>query len=210
MLSASAIQIVLQSYEITASDARCSQIATYVELLLKWNSRISLTSIEDPEEIVRQHFAESILGTKIAGPLESRLADVGTGAGFPGLALKLYVPSLTVTLIEANAKKCAFLGEVVRTLGLEGVEILRARFEDVRRPNAPFDMVASRALGDISAFLAWGVTVLDTRGRAMLWLGPEGVAEARSLTTDWSWRESYAIPGTKRRLILVGSLRDRG
>jgi 16S rRNA (guanine527-N7)-methyltransferase len=210
MLSATAIQKILNSYEVTVSETKAAQIATYSELLLKWNKRISLTSIEDPEEIVRQHFAESILGTKVAGSLDGRLADVGTGAGFPGLALKIYVPSLSVTLIESNAKKCAFLGEAVRSLGLESVEVLRSRFEDVRLPAAPFDMVTSRALGDIPAFLAWGATVVGGNGRVMLWVGPDGVKEALAYYGTWTWHQPYRLPRTERRFILVGSLKERG
>ena len=111
-LSTQQIQSVLQSFELAASDPFCQQIRTYIELLLRWNRRISLTAIESPEEIVRSHFAESLLATKAVPNLHGRLADVGTGAGFPGLPLRMYIPDLQLTLIEPNAKKCAFLAEV--------------------------------------------------------------------------------------------------
>ena len=209
MLSPTAIQKILNSYQIAVPGTVATQIAAYSELLFKWNRRISLTSIVDPEEIVRQHFAESILGALIARKFEGRLADVGTGAGFPGLALKIYVPSLSVTLIESNAKKCAFLGEVVRSLRLESVEVLRSRFEDVRRPDTPFDTVTSRALGDIPAFLDWAAKAVGTSGRVMLWVGPEGVKDGLA-DENWTWHDPYQIPRTKRRFILVGSLKERG
>jgi len=204
MLPVGEIQRILKSYELDASISLAEKISAYVELILAWNRRISLTSIKDPKEIVQYHFVESFLGANIAGPLEGRLADVGTGAGFPGLALKLYVPSVVVTLIEPNAKKCAFLGEVVRKLDLQGVEICRSRFEDFA-VEAKFDAISSRALGNLAEFLSWGAKATKSGGKALLWLGAEGVEEAQVAGTEWQWREPYAIPETRRRFILIGT-----
>lgn len=163
-----------------------------------------MTSVEEPAEIVRYHFAESFLGAKVAGIREGRLADLGTGAGFPGLALKLYVPTLKVTLIESNAKKCAFLAEIVRMLELADVEIIRSRFEEIE-PTGKFDFVASRAIGEIPEFLAWAARSARAEGKAILWVGPEGVQKAISATENWIWGSPQPIPLTKRRFILVGT-----
>jgi len=198
------IQIVLQSFEIAAADPLCEQIRTYIDLLLRWNRRISLTAIESPEEIVRTHFTESLLATKAVPDLHGRLADVGTGAGFPGLPLRMYIPDLHLTLIEPNAKKCAFLAEIVRALDLKAVDIIQRRYEDVRKPDPPFDIVTARALGQFQEFAEWAESVLAPDGRVMVWTGPDGKSELER-KKSWRWHPPNVIPGSKHRLIVLGS-----
>ena len=204
MLSTSTIRGILGTYKLANEKPLCQQISAYIDLLLKWNRKISLTSVEEPTEIVRYHFAESFLGAKVAGIREGRLADVGTGAGFPGLAFKLYVPALKVTLIESNVKKCAFLAEIVRVLELADVEIIRSRFEEIQLLGE-IDFVATRAIGEIQEFLAWAARSTRAEGKAILWVGPEGVQKAISATENWVWGAPQPIPLTKRRFILVGT-----
>lgn len=206
MLSISTVREILQSYRLAHSEPLCSAVSLYTDLLLTWNRRVSLTSVEDPEEIVRYHFAESFLGARVAGIADGRLADVGTGAGFPGLALKLYVPALKVTLIESNAKKCAFLGEAARMLGLVGLEIIRSRFEQLNL-REEFNFVASRALGEIPELLSWATRALAPAGKVVLWLGPEGLEQALTKSDNWKWGSPQPIPRTKRRFIIVGARR---
>ena len=203
-LPAKNIRDVFKSFDLVASEAVCEQFTVYLKLLLRWNQRISLTSIDSPNEIVRTHFAESLLVTKAGIEICGRLADVGTGAGFPGFPLKIYVPELDLTLIEPNAKKCAFLAEVSRTLGLTGVNIVQKHYEDVRRPEPPFDFVTARALGQFSEFVEWADTVLGTGGHVMVWTGPDGRVELER-KRRWKWLDSYVIPQSKHRLIVVGS-----
>ncbi len=198
------IRAILQSFDLAVSDSLCEQIRVYIELLLRWNRRISLTAIESPEEIVRTHFAESLLATKAVPDLHGRLADVGTGAGFPGLPLRMYIPDLHLTLIEPNAKKCAFLAEVIRALDLKAVEIIQRRYEDVRTPDPPFDIVTARALGQFQEFADWAESVLAPNGRVMVWTGPDGKSELER-KKSWNWHLPYMIPGSKHRLIVVGS-----
>ncbi len=203
-LSTGQIRAILQSFELAASDPLCEQIRAYIDLLLRWNRRMSLTSIESPEEIVRTHFAESLLATKADTELHGRLADVGTGAGFPGLPLRIYIPNLQLTLIEPNAKKCAFLAEVVRALELKNVEIIQRRYEDVRTPDPPFDVVTARALGQFQEFADWAESVLAPNGTVMVWTGPDGKSEL-ARKKSWKWHAPYVIPGSKHRLIVIGS-----
>ena len=128
-LSDGKIAAALAPYGVAPSRDLCSAIRDYTVLLLRWNQRIGLTAIKDPASILARHFGESLFAAS-AVPLRSRrLVDVGSGAGFPGLALKLVLPETEVTLIEANAKKAAFLAEVIRTLRLRGVRLLRERTE---------------------------------------------------------------------------------
>src|ERR1700739_1060585 len=93
------------------TNSQLASLAKYLELLKKWNQTIPLTSIEDDREIVARHFGESIFAASSLSLGRGRLADVGSGAGFPGLPLKIVFPELHVTLVEPNIKKCAFLRE---------------------------------------------------------------------------------------------------
>ena len=204
MLSLVAVGEILQSYNLDAPDLLCEQIRSYIALLLKWNKRISLTSVEEPAEIVRYHFAESFLAVKAYRSLDGRLADVGSGAGFPGIALKMYVPQLDVSLIESNSKKCVFLAEVIRSLELPKISVIHSRYQDMISPKSSFNLMSARALGEISAFLGWAAGAILSGGRVLLWLGTQGVDEA-SAAPNWKWKSPFAIPRTKGRFILVGS-----
>ncbi len=208
MIATKAIRSEFKRYDLSVTDEACEGVRVYIELLLRWNRKISLTSIEDPDEILRLHFGESFLAAKIYDFRDGRLADVGSGAGFPGLALKIYAPKLQVTLIEANSKKCAFLAEVVRALNLPSVEIFRGRFQDYQSAAASFDFIASRALGQFADFLSWSRSALAPKGRVILWLSTAGASEVRSASSKWDWSEPYQIPGSKSRLILAGAPRS--
>lgn len=202
------IRAVLESFQLSITDQFCEQIRVYIDLLLRWNRRISLTSITAPEEIVRTHFAESLLATKTVVKIHGRLADVGTGAGFPGIPLKMFLPSLRLTVIEPNAKKCAFLAEVLRMLELKDVEITQKRYDDVRRPDAPFDIVTARALGQFFEFAEWAESVLAPGGHIMIWTGPDGRLELERRKSV-KWLAPFVIPQTKHRLIVIGEPRPQ-
>jgi len=110
------------AYHLALSPAQLRQVETYLDLLLRWNRRVNLTAIRDPRRIIRELFAESMyLGTVL--PLSGRLLDIGSGAGFPGLALKILQPHLAVTLVESNQRKCTFLEEAASVLQLSDVEV---------------------------------------------------------------------------------------
>src|ERR1051325_9484805 len=150
-----AIQRALAEFQLTATEHQVLQIQQYTELLLRWNEKVNLTAIRDPLEVLYRHFCESMYGA-VAMPLEQcRLADVGSGAGFPGLPMKILRPELDLVLIESNIKKATFLTEVVRELGLTGVRVLVRRFEELSEEVAPLDVVCSRAVGDFEPFLEW-------------------------------------------------------
>jgi 16S rRNA (guanine527-N7)-methyltransferase len=204
MLSAAVVSSILQSYSLQTSTALAQQVLEYTKLLLSWNRKISLTAIQNPEEIVRFHFAESMLGAKLAGLHDGRLADVGSGPGFPGLAIKLYSPEVVLTLIDSNAKKCAFLSEVARKLGLAGVEVLHSTYQELQI-SKPFDAVTARALGELSTLIDWARYALVSDGKLMLWLGQNGVREATATAPGWRWQPPHPIPGSDRRFILVGN-----
>ena len=193
----------LSTFGIAPSGEQITMIREYVLLLLKWNQSISLTTVTDPEEIISRHFGESMFANKLL-PMEScRLADVGTGAGFPGLPLKILSPSLELVLIESNKKKYAFLSEVVRTLGLKGVEVIPDRFEQIRPENFRIDFISARALGDFKELFRWSAQALKPGGRILLWVGAEDATRLAS-NPSWIWEPATRIPDSQRRYILMG------
>src|SRR6266851_5084734 len=120
--SVAVIRRALEEFKLPAYDEQILQIQQYIKILLAWNDKVNLTAIRDPLEILYRHFCESMFAG-ISVPIErGRLADVGSGGGFPGLPLKILRPGLQVFLIESNLKKATFLAEVIRELGLKGAQ----------------------------------------------------------------------------------------
>ena len=196
------IRSILSLYGFAPTVDFLERVRIYVNLLARWNSRVSLTTISELPEVARVHFGESLFATT-AVPFSGRLADVGSGAGFPGLPLAMALPNLDVTLIESNHKKAAFLSEVVRELMLSNVIVRREHSENMN-PEDKFDFITGRAIGAYSTFLKWAKErLVDPRSRVLLWLGTNEVDEVSKLG-DWHW-ESLKIPRTDRRYIVVGS-----
>ena len=185
------------------ADPQLAKIAAYLKLLKKWNQTVPLTSIEDDSEVVARHFGESFFVRRFLDLESGRLADVGSGAGFPGLPLKIVFPSLRVTLIEPNLKKCAFLREVKEVLSLESVEIARSTYENLDSRPESFDFIASRALGGYRRLLQWSRQALSPGGHVILWLGFDDSTSISRLE-GWRWQLPVNIPESKRRVLLFG------
>jgi len=185
--------------------AQLTCIARYLAMLKKWNKNIPLTAIEDGTEIVAQHFGESIFAGSVLPMGRGRLADVGSGAGFPGIPLKIAYPELHVTLIEPNVKKCAFLREVHTALGLSDVDVIRSRYEDFGAAPGKFDFICSRALGGYKRLLQWSKGVLKDEGNIVLWLGIDD-SNLIARTKGWAWNLPTKIPESRRRVILTARL----
>lgn len=122
----------------------------YLSELKKWNKAYNLTSIENEREIVIKHFIDSLLYLSFIPDKPLTIADVGTGAGFPGVPIAIVMPFLNITLIEPSWKKCAFLKNIKRTLKLENIKVEKSKAEEIQ---AEFDIVLSRALWNIGDFI---------------------------------------------------------
>jgi 16S rRNA (guanine527-N7)-methyltransferase len=193
----------LRPYGLTPTAEFCEKTRAYIELLLRWNRRISLTAVTNPSQILRFHFGESLFAISAAGIRDGRLADVGSGAGFPGVPLAMALPALDVTLIESNVKRAAFLSELHRQLKLDRVHIYHGRADTLKR-EALFDVVAARAVGRYADLLEWAKMRLTAGGRVVLWLGEQQVENVR-MSATWHWQNPVPIPGTRNRFIVVGS-----
>jgi 16S rRNA (guanine527-N7)-methyltransferase len=199
------IERCLEDYGIEAASDMCSKIQTYISLLLRWNQKISLTTVTYPLEIVRFHFGESMFAASAVPIGNGRLADVGSGAGFPGLPLKIARPQISLMLIESNFKKCAFLGEVVRALELDNVEVIPGRMESVIQGPQKMDFITERAVGQIDKVLRIGEEHLSSTGKVIMWVGENDASDAMDKNPSWKWREPARIPMSERRVLLVGS-----
>jgi 16S rRNA (guanine527-N7)-methyltransferase len=202
--SAAVIRRALGEFKLPAYDNQVLQIQQYIGILLAWNEKINLTAIRDPLEILYRHICESMYAS-VAVPVENgRLADVGSGGGFPGLPLKIIRPDLRVFLIESSIKKVTFLAEVTRELGLKDVQVLARRYEELGEEIAPLDYVCSRALGEFPAFLDWAKAEQIAAKRVILWIGARDLPEIQKIRT-WDWSEPIRVPHSLRRLLLVGT-----
>ena len=199
------IKSVLQEYGVVADQALCWNIRTYTSLLLRWNRRVALTAVTDPMKILRFHFGESLFAASAVPIEDGRLADIGSGAGFPGLPLRMMRSDLKVVLIEPNSKKATFLSEIIRQLDLDHVSVFRGRMEDIRAEEPVFDLVTARAVGRHRDLLVWSRAHLRD-GKLVLWLGEED-ASIISRLSGWTWTSPLRIPGSIGRYILVGSPR---
>jgi 16S rRNA (guanine527-N7)-methyltransferase len=203
-VSEETIRRALGEFQISLDDKQVLLIQKYIRILLHWNEKLNLTAIRDPLEILHRHFCESMYGA-IAVPVKfGRLADIGSGAGFPGIPLKLLQPEMELFLVESNIKKGTFLAEVVRELELANARVLISRYEELSEELAPLDYVSSRALGEFGPFLEWAASERLSAGRTLLWIGGRDLDEARK-SPFWDWQEPIPVPQSLRRYLLVGT-----
>ena len=143
-----------QALGITLSDEQIEQFLIYYEMLVEWNQVMNLTAITEYDDVMKKHFVDSISLIKAYDiSKKSKVIDVGTGAGFPGLALKIAYPSLQVTLLDSLNKRIQFLNAVIERLGLVGVDTVHGRAEDFAKPGKlreKYDLCVSRAVANLS------------------------------------------------------------
>jgi 16S rRNA (guanine527-N7)-methyltransferase len=186
------------------TDFQVSAVGTYIDLLLKWNAKLSLTAIRNSEEIVTRHFGESLFAARQlfpAGDSNEFVIDVGSGAGFPGLPLKLCSPNLELTLIESNQRKATFLREVIRALDLKSTAVLSQRAESV---SLRADLVMFRAVERFERILAVALGLVKPGGRIALLISEAQVAGAQSALRTVPWHKPIPIPLTRNGRLLIG------
>jgi 16S rRNA (guanine527-N7)-methyltransferase len=207
-LSADVIRKALREFQLQATPEQVIAIQRYMTMLLAWNEKVNLTAIRDPVEVLYRHFCESMYAAVAIPSLTGRLADAGSGAGFPGLALKIARPELQIFLIESSVKKATFLAEVVRELELTDARVLVSRYEELGEEIAPIDFVCSRALGEFVKFLGWAHSERVSANQAILWVGGRDMEEIRRIE-GWSWKEPIPIPHSLQRFLLIGNRHDQ-
>jgi 16S rRNA (guanine527-N7)-methyltransferase len=203
------------------SPTQLDQVSTYLDLLLRWNARMNLTSIRDPQQIITRHFGESFfLARALQLPITNhqlQILDLGSGAGFPGIPLKIACPGVTITLVEAQQRKATFLREVIRALHLD-MEVKNVRAEIL--PPATADIVTLRAVEKFDSILPLAARLVRRQpspaggpeaspgevegsmqsGLALL-ISNSQVPRAHELLPKWRFRPGISIPNSQNRVI---------
>jgi 16S rRNA (guanine527-N7)-methyltransferase len=207
-MDAARLAELLHPFIASLTPDQLAAISNYLDLLLRWNAHTNLTAIREPEEIVTRHFGESLFAAAQLLPksdVRMHAIDVGSGAGFPGLPLKIYAPGLHLTLIESQQKKATFLKEVVRTLHLDKVDVFTGRAQDCP---AHADLVTLRAVERFEIVLPAAASLLryscEPPSRLALLIGSEQVELAHVLLPAMQWQAPIPIPQSTARVVLVG------
>ncbi|MGA8490968.1 MAG: 16S rRNA (guanine(527)-N(7))-methyltransferase RsmG [Terriglobales bacterium] len=194
---------------LTANDLQ--DISTYIDVLLRWNAHINLTAIRNQEEIATRHFGESLFAARHLFPARlcrrerprsCSLIDVGSGAGFPGLPIKIWAPDIDLTLIESNQKKATFLREVTRKLTLTDVNVFPGRAADY--PNTPAETVTLRAVERFDAAVPIAAHLVAPAGRLALLIGQAQLARSRELASNFAWKFAIPVPLSANRVLAIG------
>jgi len=195
---------------LSLSERQIEQLATHFDLLVHWNRKINLTSIRRPEDIAVRHFEESLFLVKLLKPETGLLVDVGSGAGFPGLPVRIACPAMTAVLLEPTTKKVAFLKEVIRSCELRGIEARAERLEQAVRGDLAgrASLVTLRAVALTPELLGDLKRLLAPDGRLALFLG-EKDALALTASPEMRWESPAPIPHSERRVVLVGRSAER-
>ena len=155
----------LLKLNIEINDIQLEKLEKYYEILERENKLYNLTSITEKDTVFLKHFYDSLTIVKIIDLNEQSLCDLGTGAGFPGMVLKIIFPNLKVTLIDATLKKCNFLEKVIKELSLENINVINERVEEyAKKEREKYDIVTARAVAPLKHLLEYGVPLLKVNG----------------------------------------------
>ena len=156
----------LKKINIELTTDQLKQLERYYELLVEWNEKINLTAITKKEDVYLKHFYDSLTMNKIVDLSKvETMCDIGTGAGFPGLVIKIAFPNIKMTLVDALEKRIKFLNEVIKELGLTNIETVHARSEEYAKVNRnKFDVTTARAVAHLSVLLEYAIPMTKING----------------------------------------------
>ena len=203
----------MQTYdEITDNPERAAAFNRYAEMLRERNEKINLTAITEPEEVKVKHFLDSCSAAELL-PEGASVLDIGSGAGFPGLPLKIVRPDLTVTLLDSVNKKVAFVSDVVAELKLSGVTAVHARIEDFPH-KGEYDAVVSRAVAELSTLAEYALPFVKIGGAFIAYKSEKAESEAEAAASAITLlggrireiREAFVAAGLTRKLIIIDKI----
>ncbi len=195
---------------IALTEEHIGQLRCYLDTLLLWNRKVSLVSQTDPGTIIAKHLADSVFAATICNARE-RLADLGSGAGFPGLPIAILRPKATVWVIESRAKRASFLSEAIRSASLTNAQLYHGRIETAAaslRHHGRYTLVISRALSALPEFLALARPLLHSNGRAVAMKSARYESELAAAHRQESALRiadviPYVLPDNSERVLLV-------
>lgn len=168
----------VKQLKVDLTEEKLEKLNKFYNLLIEWNKKINLTRIEEEEEVYLKHFYDSLTIAKVVDLSEIKtLCDIGTGAGFPGIVLKIFYPNLKITLIDSLQKRVNYLNEIIKDLGLDNIEAIHVRGEDYK---GQYDVVTSRAVANIEKLLGYTMHLVSPTG---IFIAMKGDIE-KELTPD--------------------------
>jgi len=181
------------------SQAQLQQLSDYLDLLLHWNAKTNLTAVREPEEIVTRHFGESLfLARVVSREAPATAIDVGSGAGFPGIPLKIYSPQIAVTLVESQNKKATFLKEAIRKCTLIDIDVFAGRAEDSK---LKADLVTLRAVEKFGNAVPVAAGLAKPEGSLALLIGAGQADSAKRLLPGFT-TDALPVPSSRERILL--------
>lgn len=205
--------------DILFNDEQLNKFYNYMNLLLEWNEKINLTAITNPEEIVLKHFIDSLTINKYIEK-NKNIVDVGTGAGFPGIPLKIYRPDVKITLVDSLNKRIIFLNEVIDNLKLNDIYTVHSRIEDFgkdKKYREKFDYVTARAVANLSVLSEYLIPITKVNGKCICMKGSEieeEVDNSRNAINILGGKiekiEKFYLPNTdiSRNLVIINKIRN--
>lgn len=155
----------LNKIGVILSEHQLNQLDKYYNMLVEYNKNVNLTTITEYNQVLLKHFYDSLTLTKAIELTNQKICDIGTGAGFPGIVLKIAYPNLEITLVESLTKRCVFLNEVIKELGLEDIKVVNQRAEEFSHNNIEyFDIITSRAVAKLNILLELSIKSLKIGG----------------------------------------------
>ena len=168
----------VKQLNVDLTEEKLEKLNKFYNLLIEWNKKINLTRIEEEEEVYLKHFYDSLAIAKAVDLSEIKtLCDIGTGAGFPGIVLKIFYPNLKITLIDSLKKRVNYLNEIIKDLGIDNIEAIHVRGEDYK---GQYDVVTSRAVANIEKLLGYTMHLVSPTG---IFIAMKGDIE-KELTPD--------------------------
>lgn len=155
----------LNKIGIILSEYQLNQLDKYYNMLVEYNKNVNLTAITEYNQVLLKHFYDSLTITKVIELTNQKVCDIGTGAGFPGIVLKIAYPNLEITLVESLTKRCVFLNEVIKELDLKNIKVVNQRAEEFSQNNIEyFDIITSRAVAKLNILLELSIKSLKIGG----------------------------------------------
>ena len=188
------------------------KLQKFYKLLIEWNQKINLTRITDEQEVYEKHFYDSLTLSKVVSLEEEKtLLDIGTGAGFPGIVLKICYPNLKITLIDSLLKRVNYLNEIIKELDLKEIEAIHTRAEFYKQENKKFDIVTSRAVAKLPKLLNYALPFLKKEGIfvAMKASVEEEIKESQNILQKKKYKiskiETFKLPKEQslRNLVVI-------
>lgn len=192
----------LKTIHIELSDKQVQQFEDYERLLLIWNNHFNLTAITEHEDIINKHFFDSLCASKTIEFKNQSIIDIGSGAGFPGIPLKICFPDLKMTLLESNSKKASFLELIIKTLELKNIKVINKRAEDCFEEREKYDIAVARAVASLPILLELCIPFVRVGGYFLAQKGTKANEELlmskkalRKLSTRVLLQDEYVLPG---------------